>query len=182
MRTIRHTEGDRTWFLMTELEPITVPSLGDQDRRLVRARFQLHGTEIQVFGIHLESFPLVGKDRAWFASSPLRLQQAKALADTLKQVNDPVIVAGDFNAPPSFRSIRALRGILTDAWEEAGWGLGNTYYARDFWFPLPLARIDAILYRGLVADRAQVVPNSESDHLGVRAVLNLETPPPGVAE
>ena len=164
-------------FPLEPMESIAVPSVRGEDRHLVRARVNCRGTYIDVFGIHLESVHTEGGKREWFGSSPLRLAQATILAEIVKRSENPVIVAGDFNAAPTYRSIRALRGELEDAWEEAGWGLGGTYPSA-----FPLARIDAILYRGLLADRARIGPKSESDHLGVCAVLNLVGTAPGLAE
>ena len=167
--------GEMIWsrYPLTPLAPIAAPSRGGTDRYFARARIDCHGTEIDVFCIHLESFHKTrgASQREFFGSSPFRLQQARFLAEEVQKSPYPVVVAGDFNAPPTYRSVRPLRRLLEDAWVAAGVGLGSSFPSS-----FPLVRIDAILYRGFVPDRARVAPIRASDHRGVAAVLNLEMP------
>ena len=155
-------------------EPIASKSANKKDRYFVRAQIDLDGVPVELIGIHLESFyvdPATGS-RNYFTSSPVRRLQAhlleKVVTAIIEHSGNPIIVAGDFNASPTFRSVNGLRGLLQDAWLEAGWGLGGTIPTR-----FPLERIDAILYHGFAADYARVTSVDKSDHLGVTAVLNL---------
>jgi len=91
------------------------------------------------------------------------------LARVIAATSVPVIVAGDLNATPLYPSTRPLRRRLTDAWTEAGFGMGFTYPAA-----LPLSRIDALLQRGLRTATATVVRLSDSDHRGLHLALTLE--------
>ena len=160
-------------YPMSGLEPIATNSAGGKKRYFVRGRIEYGRTNIEVIGLHIESFHVdkLGR-RNWISSAPFRLQQAKAVAAEvalLKETSNPIIVAGDFNSSPEFRSIRSLRALLNDAWLEAGNGLGGTFPSF-----FPLVRIDAILHRGFVADYAQVAyVEDQSDHRGISAVLNL---------
>ena len=167
--------GEMIWsrYPLSPLASIAAPSRGGTDRYFARARIDCHGTQIDVFCIHLESFHKTTgtNQRELFGSSPFRLRQARLLAEEVQKSSNPVVVAGDFNAPPTYRSVRPLRRLLGDAWVEAGVGLGSSYPSS-----FPLVRIDAILYRGFVPDRARVAPITASDHRGVAAVLNLEMP------
>ena len=175
-------------YPLTELDPIPALSQageggrGEGVRYFIRALINYKGTDIEVIGLHLESFHMAPdqpqgffssffSSRNFFTSAPYRQVQAETIAAFVEGAPHPVIVAGDFNAPPTFRSTRALRGLLSDAWTEAGCGLGSTFPAQ-----FPLIRIDAILYRGLVADYAQVVAVTDTirDHQGVTAILNLD--------
>ena len=162
-------------YPLTPLEPIEAPSRAGRKRYFARARIDCGGTDVDVFCIHLESFHKVQGEarRQLFGSSPFRLQQAKLLAEQVLQSPNPVVVAGDFNAPPTYRSVRHLRRLLEDAWIGAGVGLGSTFPSS-----FPFIRIDAILYRGFMPDRARVAPVTASDHRGVATVLNLKISAP----
>ena len=159
---------------LTAMAPIASKSANDKDRYFLRAQIDLDGVAVDLIGIHLESFYVnqATGSRNWFSSSPVRGEQAYLLEEVVKVIiehtGNPIIVAGDFNASPTFRSVNGLRSRLQDAWLQAGIGLGGTI---PTW--LPLERIDAILFHGFVADYARVTPVDASDHLGVTATLNF---------
>ena len=159
---------------LTAMDPIASKSANNKDRYFLRAQIVVDGVPVELIGIHLESFYLnqATGARNWFSSSPIRQRQAHLLAEVAKVIiehsGNPLIVAGDFNASPTFRSLGGLRDRLDDAWLQAGTGLGGTI---PTW--LPLERIDAILLHGFAADYASVTPVDASDHLGVTAVLNF---------
>ena len=160
---------------MIEMEPIETSSQGDRKRYFARSRIEFGRTFIELIGLHIESFHLdrSGK-RNLVSSAPFRLLQAQRIAREVVQIKEdtahPIIVAGDFNSSPEFRSIRSLRDLLNDAWIEGGNGLGGTYPSH-----FPLVRIDAVLHSGFDAEYARVVYiEEESDHRGVHAILNLD--------
>ena len=88
------------------------------------------------------------------------------LAREIERTNHPVILGGDLNSTPLYRSSRPLRDLLNDAWTEAGWGFGYTYHAT-----VPFARIDHVLHRGFRTLSAEVVEVSNSDHRGLHVVI-----------
>lgn len=163
-------------YPLTERPALESPSSGGRKRNFVWGSIDFNGTDIELIGVHLESFHMVGSKsgmfgRDLFSSASFRQKQAMVLANAVEAIEAeglPLILAGDFNASPTFRSVRGLRGRLNDSWLEAGSGLGGTFPV-DF----PVIRIDAILHHGFVADYAAVTPISTSDHRGVTAVLNL---------
>ncbi len=161
-------------YPLIAMDPISGVSTNDKKRYFLRAQIDLDGVPVELIGVHLESLCVdkITGGRNWFDSSPVRQQQAYVLGEVIKVIiehtGNPIIVAGDFNASPTFRSVADLRAPLQDAWLQAGSGLGGT-------FPVALAmeRIDAILFHGFVAENASVTPVVASDHRGVTAVLNL---------
>ena len=161
-------------YPLIAMDPISGVSANNKKRYFLRAQIDLDGVPVELIGVHLESFYVdrMTGDRNWFDSSPVRQQQAYVLGEVIKVIiehtGNPIIVAGDFNASPIFRSVADLRAPLKDAWIQAGSGLGGT-------FPVafPMERIDAILFHGFVAVNASVTSVEASDHLGVTAVLNL---------
>ena len=154
---------------LTRLAPVSSPTWGRKTRYFARARVEYRGQSLEIYTVHLESLPLVEGARVLFGSSRLRRAQAEDLARAIAATSTPVLVAGDLNAAPLYPSTRPLRRLLTDAWTEAGWGMGFTYPAA-----LPLSRIDALLQRGLRTATAAVVRLSDSDHRGLHLALMLE--------
>ena len=159
---------------MSGMEPIETSSQGGKKRYIARSRIEFGRTFIELIGLHIESFHIdrSGK-RNLVSSAPFRLLQAQRIAQEVVQIKKetahPIIVAGDFNSSPEFRSIRSLRDLLSDAWVEGGNGLGGTYPSF-----FPVVRIDAILHSGFDTEYARVAYiEEESDHRGVHAILNL---------
>jgi vancomycin resistance protein VanJ len=153
---------------LTPLAPVSAPTRGGGTRYFARARITYNGRPLEIYTAHLESLPMVQGQRRLFGSSTTRLYQSRLLADAIALSPHPVILGGDLNATPLYRSIGPLRRALRDAWEEAGWGLGNTYPAA-----FPLTRIDAVLQRGFHVRYARVERVTGSDHRGLMVMLDL---------
>ncbi len=157
---------------ITVLPAVSLLSRGGATRWIphLRVRFGNTGPAVDVFSVHMESAPRKLGLAAFVASWELRREQCLKLAGQVRRCRGPVIVAGDFNATPTDRSIRPLRGLLQDAWSLAGNGwLGGTWPASR-----PLLRIDAVRFRGFEGARsAAVAPTVWSDHCGVVAELAL---------
>ncbi|GAA5482442.1 endonuclease/exonuclease/phosphatase family protein [Haloferula sargassicola] len=82
----------------------------------------------------------------------------------------PVILAGDFNAPPTDPIHRLLARDFNDAFVEAGTGWGNTFQRR-----IPILRIDQIhATRHFKILGCRAVTTRHSDHRFVVADLILE--------
>ncbi|MBB5351755.1 endonuclease/exonuclease/phosphatase (EEP) superfamily protein YafD [Haloferula luteola] len=83
----------------------------------------------------------------------------------------PVILAGDFNAPPTDPIHRLLSQDFLDAFDEAGTGWGNTFQRR-----IPILRIDQIhATRHFKPLGCRAVTTRHSDHRFVVADLLLES-------
>ncbi len=153
-------------YPMQALPSIRTRSWGRHIRYFPRVRIKWEQVPIDLYTIHLESLPLVQGGRMLFGSAKLRLRQAEILAREIEHTNYPVILAGDLNSTPIYRSNRPLRDLLNDAWIEAGWGFGYTDHAA-----LPFARIDHVLHRGFRTVSAEIVKVSNSDDRGLHVVL-----------
>lgn len=149
---------------------LEAPSMGQSKRRILAVDAVVKGRRYRVFCHHLESPLLRGRFEGIYMRSRLREEQAAFYA---KEVTDtqgmPVIVAGDFNATPTSRTIRQLRSILDDSWLQAGNKLGGTWKRNR-----PYFRIDAILHSGFSGSaNCQRIPIGDSDHLAYLVDLIL---------
>jgi endonuclease/exonuclease/phosphatase (EEP) superfamily protein YafD len=137
------------------------------------------GRRFTIVNIHMFSttgiFPL---DQARL-SFRLRDQQAQLLAD-LARKTDSLIVAGDANSSDTSYAYRILTGELSDAFRQAGSGLGHTFPGSDIpesdrphiggWYvPRWLARIDYVFtsadWKAISAHTVNF--DGVSDHRGV---------------
>jgi hypothetical protein len=85
-----------------------------------------------------------------------QMEQLVAMLDTTK----PIIVAGDFNAPPGDKIFNLLPDTLYDSFRAQGRGIGNTI-AND----MPLLRIDQIwVSHEFTTLQSFAVKNGVSDH------------------
>jgi vancomycin resistance protein VanJ len=109
-----------------------------------------------------------------------RKEQMDLVLHTIEGKPEPVILLGDLNSAPMHEVYQTLSAHLTDAFREAGWGLGHTFPAttgRVLGLPRPgrLVRIDYVFHSDeWRAEAAQVQEwDGASDHLPVIARLRL---------
>ncbi|MCD4785690.1 MAG: endonuclease/exonuclease/phosphatase family protein [Candidatus Eremiobacteraeota bacterium] len=104
-----------------------------------------------------------------YYSSIVRIKQAEALREIIKDEKNPILLVGDFNAIPNTKTHRIINRKLTDCFEKAGNGIGYTYNSR-----LPMWRIDFIFvsddFRALNCNK---LPVRISDHFPLEALLEL---------
>lgn len=127
------------------------------------ADININGKIIRVYSIHLLSYAVTGTVAILSQSSferlmnstkeiksvlrqlkniePRRLQQARELAEHIKNSPYPVIVAGDFNEVPQSYIYHLLRGELNDAFRRGGHGFGFTFNGN-----IPALKIDYTFY------------------------------------
>jgi vancomycin resistance protein VanJ len=99
------------------------------------------------------------------AGSDLRREQSGNVADEVREVSGPVLLAGDFNTPSESDIFRRMWGQYTDAFSVAGWGWGYTFYGGR-----TAVRIDHILAgKGWRCERCRVGPDVGSPHRPVIA-------------
>jgi endonuclease/exonuclease/phosphatase (EEP) superfamily protein YafD len=116
-----------------------------------------------------------------------RQAAAQALADFAADHTGPLIAAGDLNATPLNEAHRVIVGVLNDAWDEQGFGLGHTFPGaqspgssrpQPFGISVPmwLVRLDYIFYSDdFQATSAEIGPwDGVSDHRPVVADLVLQ--------
>jgi endonuclease/exonuclease/phosphatase (EEP) superfamily protein YafD len=138
----------------------------------VRARLELDsGQELEIVSLRLEP-GLVRADLwapdCWREQTENRRKRRKQLEAILAPLaassrNAPLILGGDFNAPPGDAIFRLLSPLALDAFVEAGRGWGNTIVNQ-----FPVLRIDQIWIGGkLRATDAYAVATQHSDHRAV---------------
>jgi endonuclease/exonuclease/phosphatase (EEP) superfamily protein YafD len=86
--------------------------------------------------------------------------------------DQPLMLAGDFNASQSHPAFRSMLEGLTDAHRATGGGWVRTW-PQGRRIP-PFVQLDHILGRGLTATDAGVVPVQGTDHAAVWATVTLE--------
>lgn len=148
-------------FPILDSENISLPNLGGEQRGLLEATINVRGRKVLVYSTHLQH------------DNPVeRAAQVEAIIDHVGFATMPVVLAGDLNATPDAPEMQPLRYALTDTFEVAGSGQGDTFPAAD-----PDRRIDYVLVNDHVAvSAADVVPSLASDHLAVRAQITLTAP------
>jgi vancomycin resistance protein VanJ len=101
-----------------------------------------------------------------------RRVQADELCEWIPRLQGPVILAGDFNTPPTGNIYRDLTRILSDSFREAGTGWGYTFPSDR-----PVLRIDYVLHsRHWTAVHSEVGPEPGSDHRPLFTELALTRP------
>ncbi len=137
------------------------------------------GRSVRVVDVH--GWPFTGLDRESIERSfKWRQKQIELILDMVDGQPEPLILLGDLNATPANAVYRTISSRLTDAYREAGWGLGHTWPTiggkfKNIPYPNRLVRIDHIFYSPeWQADAAWVAPwDGVSDHHAVVARLRL---------
>lgn len=162
----------------------------DVDWYYVFAEMQREGRVFNLLAVHLSPYEYVAKKirmgvRNLAQGDPNDLQalekesievvrgqadQAQALIDRVARLQDPTVVAGDFNSTRDAALHASLREHLTDAWEQGGQGLGGTVSLFG-WLPL---RIDYVYSTADLPVAGAALPEAGcSDHRPVVADLVL---------
>jgi endonuclease/exonuclease/phosphatase (EEP) superfamily protein YafD len=150
------------------------PQAGDFRIQQVTVRSP-DGLEFEVVNLHLASAATdlrLWRRDCWRTHRVNRLLRMRELAIALTILDNtspgrPVILGGDFNAPPSDPIQSLLEPDFVDAFSAAGTGWGNTYQRR-----IPIHRIDQIhASRFFRAARCAAVTTRHSDHRMVVADL-----------
>ncbi len=147
--------------------PLPKASPDAEQRGLLLARIQLDGQTIQIANTHLH---IRAEDR---------MLQTKAIADTLRAVEYPIVLMGDLNARPGDPELAYVLSTLRDAWQLAGEGAGATSPATPT--APPRNRIDYILHSPSLLVESITVDTTAtatmaSDHYPVAATLVLRQP------
>ncbi len=150
-------------------DTIKTSSWGDKIRRFSTITTNVHGRDISIVSLQLESFDrnsdIWGLKRSW----ELRSEQAHRISDIILDTEIPMILAGDLNSTCTNRSISPLLRKMRDTWRESGRGLGGTWHRK--W---ALFRIDYVLTKGFIDESSpKIIRMGESDHLAYQVDLKL---------
>ena len=181
-------------YVVVSKFPIVESSVGDisydgETHTYLRARIDLKGRHIVVFNAHLvtprDALSPLRSPTLWRLgisemrqNQSQRMRQARQLVEDSRGITEPLIIAGDLNAPPASLVTRMLteRGFV-DAFSAAGRGYGYTF-GHTLLIGRPFLRLDRILASpDLVPVRAWVGGASGSDHRPVIADMVLPTSP-----
>jgi len=136
------------------LLPNDPSSSRDQQRGAHDARIQVGESFVSVYNTHLQHH---------FDS--LRVRQMQKVMELVRADPLPTVMGGDLNSGPSTTTLQIAKADLTDAWDAAGVGSGNT---------VPKGRIDFLLYSDpLVAQTTRVYPSRISDHYPLYTRLTM---------
>lgn len=163
----------------TEASPISEfrfrdPSL---DRKKVRAVVEAPFGRFQVAGVHFYTAVYGRTLREQWRHVPAYMQhtgsirkaQVRDVLEWTRPIEDPLILAGDFNTPPAGQIYESLAERFGDSFAERGLGWGYTFQSFR-----PLLRIDYIFHsRHWDVVRCEVGARPGSDHLPVFAELAL---------
>ncbi len=154
---------------ITDIDSLHGMSFGTELRAFMVVTTRFDDREITIYPFQLESVDRSKGPAGWIQSWKLRQDQSRLLAHQLQRFQgDHLILAGDFNATPTDRSIRPLRRDMEDSWRMGGgkW-LGATWSSDR-----PLFRIDAVTYKGFNgAANGSVIRLAESDHMAYQVDL-----------
>ena len=177
-------------YIIASKFPISDPTVGDisyegETHTFLRARINVDGQSVVVSTAHFatprDALNAFRSPEFWEVGVPAieknlsdRMVQARALADDLRHVEDPLIVGGDLNAPPASLASRTLTGLgLVDVFAAAGRGYGYTF-GHSLRLRRSFLRLDRILVsRHFTAVASDVGRATGSDHRPVIADLVL---------
>jgi len=125
-------------------------------RSLLSASIRTRDGQVTVLNTHFTTVPLRS---GWAGAVESRTRQEQAFLSRAQGIPGALVACGDFNTPPRGLVYAALKRHFTNAFEQAGSGLGLTFPAT-----LPLARIDHVWLRQAEAVRASVPVSRASDH------------------
>jgi endonuclease/exonuclease/phosphatase (EEP) superfamily protein YafD len=147
---------------LKDCQPGWLPDF-EQARAYVHCVLTAHGQEVDLITVHFvtprdglnatRSKGLKGLS-AWRQNMNNRVTQSGDLAEQLRLMNRPRIVAGDLNAPERSVVVQDLLNTgMRDAFSSAGTGYGYTH-GHSLWPGISFLRIDHILVSGQIGVRA----------------------------
>ena len=99
----------------------------------------------------------------------VRAEQARLIADHIRNAPFDVIVCGDFNDTPLSYTYNQFNKQLTDAFRNTSIGIGNTYAGK-----IPAGRIDYIFHSPSLGSRDFTIQSEKlSDHYAIDCKIIL---------
>lgn len=160
-------QGDR-WELRDGAPAQFVP---DHRWNYVFTEFGRGEQIFNLLSVHLQPYRLASGNLVRAGQVPAR--QGDQSAELLRRVTrfrDPTVLAGDFNSARDGALHVALRGPLTDAFEQGSSGLGATFHLLG-WLPV---RIDYVYVSdAFTVNQSRILPVDCSDHRPIVTDLTL---------
>ncbi len=132
------------------------------------AKVTLNGIQVQIWNVHLQKS---------IYNTKIQYKMLAQLTEQIKSVQEPKIVAGDFNATRVNHPYKSIAEYLSNAFEATGFGFGFTFPSnvRRMGTLTPFMRIDHIFHSNhFKAIKAYVVSDAGgSDHYPIVALLAL---------
>jgi len=147
---------------------------GNKPRTILETNFQLKNTtnQITVFNVHLTPF----------ATNQARLNQIKAMADSMVKKENPILIAGDFNYPYGRKKLEET--VAEHDLKEATANIPYSFVRKKLWqynlfekilslvarlFPQKFDQMknDYIFYKGLRCIETKLVDLEFSDHFPI---------------
>lgn len=152
------TVGVWSKYPLSESQPL---DLGLGWKRALTTQVETDAGSIRLYAVHAAS--------ARQNDHGNRDEMLAQLAGILRADKSPAVMAvGDFNATSTDRSFSALTETLEEPNQDRGM-FGFTWPREPFGF----MRLDHVLQRGLEVVSNSTIPAGDSDHLAVRATVNL---------
>ena len=147
--------------------------------RLRSVVIDFEGQPVRVMGVH--AWPYTELDRESIEQGfRWRQEQIDLILDMIERQPEPLVLLGDLNSAPMSEIYHTVSGRYTDAFTEAGWGLGHTWPAQSgYWHNIPypnrFVRIDYIFHSAEWRTEDALVAewDGASDHHPVVAKLRL---------
>lgn len=139
----------------------------NEPRNVLKCTIETGNQKLDFFTTHLQYTPR-------FENSEVRKHEAKVLRDFIREADNPVILAGDFNSPTGNKDLEPIRKEMqriegqqptwtVHEFEHRGWKVDNLEY-----------RLDEIFYSGsLELKEEEVIYSEASDHLPVVAEAEI---------
>lgn len=109
--------------------------------------------------------------RKLITASSVRAKVANEISNHLDQLENPLLICGDFNDMPGSYVYTTIKGGLQDAFIAKGFGIGNTYQKI-----LPILRIDYLFYDKSLFEAASFKKSDIglSDHYPILVNLKIK--------
>ncbi len=139
-----HLRRDEELFLasrfpIVRVEATSDPLFGHGQGRFARYDLQGPSETIHLFNVHLASprdaleavvdWPLEARTELQ-PNSDLRRSQSEVIRNWTREVDGPILLAGDFNTPPDSTIYGRCWSEFSNGFSEAGLGWGYTYFSR----------------------------------------------------
>ena len=166
-----NTYGMHLYSRLPLIEP-EVRFLFHPDVPSIRTRIRMPGGDtVHFYGMHPKPPGLVNRKGEIRGSAP-RDAELVQIATEIRDLDAPVIVAGDFNDVAWSHTTRRFQRIGNLLDPRVGRGLFNTFHADHAWLRFPLDHMFHSAHFALV-DFARL-PHIGSDHFPICATLSLE--------
>ncbi|MFQ4139435.1 endonuclease/exonuclease/phosphatase family protein [Nodosilinea sp. PGN35] len=148
-------------------------------KRGLQSVIDLDGTPLTVIVAHLapNNMPLrplgkfVGQTQERYARRAAEVGQLK---QAVQNRDRPVVLLCDCNMTDTSETHAQLKSVLTDSFQQVGWGLGHTLRLGNI--PWPVQRLDYVWHTAdLQAVSARVGDRAGSDHHPVVATLQMKS-------